>query len=321
MFLKRKFMLLEGEPGGAGGGGAGSGSSALTDGGGASGTSGGAPAGNAAGGAGGGEPAGAGGNAGAAPGGAASDWRSALPEGIRADATLGKYKSIEELANAHINAQKFIGSDKVGVPKDSWGDKEWADFRAKIGVPKELEKYEVKFKPEAKVNDDFAKAYRMAAHSAGVLPKDAQKLADWFTTFSAAEDAKAIEAEKAQIKAGLEGLDKEWGEAKKLKWAQAGKVLKELGDEKLSQALIRTGAGNDPEIIKFFAKIGETLWKEDVVVGGPSSPTGLTPSEAKAQYTQIMGDHSHPYWVKEHPGHKDAVAKVQQLIQAQNVKS
>jgi hypothetical protein len=320
MFKNRKLILMEGEPGAGGGAGAGSGGTALTNGGGASGASGGAAAGAAPNPPASGAPAGAG-DAGAGSGGAATDWRSTLSEGLRADATLGKYKSVDELANAYINAQKHISAEKITIPNKNWGDKEWSDFRAKIGVPKEIDKYDVKFKDGSQVAPEFVKSFKEAAHKTGILPQDAQKLADWFVDLDKQATEKSDNEHKSKVQAGLKALDKEWGDTSKVQWARAGKVLKELGDADLTKALNETGAGDNPAVIKFFAKLGETLWKEDVVIGDAGPTHGFTPSQAKAEQSKIMGDMKHPYWVKDHPGHKDAVAMVQQLIQAQAVKN
>lgn len=191
----------------------------------------------------------------------------------------------------------------------------------KLGLPEDAEKYEVKFKEGASVDDDFAKDFRVQAHKLGVLPKQAQALADWFSDLNKSAVEQSQAAAQAAVQEGLANLKKEWGEGYGKKLGAAQKLVREFKEDfpGLGEALDATGAGNNPVFIKFFSKVAETLWKEDSFVdhGDAGGGTGMTPSEAKAAVNKIMGDQTHPYWIKDHPGHKAAVAEVQNLIKAQ----
>jgi hypothetical protein len=44
----------------------------------------------------------------------------------------------------------------------------------------------------------------------------------------------------------------------------------------------------------------------------------LTPAEAKSRLNEILGDKKNPYWVKDHPDNKTAIAKVFKLQQMAN---
>jgi hypothetical protein len=54
-------------------------------------------------------------------------------------------------------------------------------------------------------------------------------------------------------------------------------------------------------------------FSEDTISAGQETAGNLTPSEAQKQVTNIMGDQSHPYWLKDHPGHAAAVKEVADL--------
>jgi hypothetical protein len=265
----------------------------------------------------GGKPAGASGDANPAKGLDPSDWRSVLPKELQEDATLKKYTSVHALAGAYVNAQKLIGADKIPVPGKGATEEDWQNVFKKLGLPEDASKYDVKFKEGISIDDKFAKEFKDLAYKQGILPQQAQKLADWFSGINENAEKTILAERETTIKQNLETLRKEWGNGYDLNLARGRRVVKELGDDKLVQFLEASGAGDDPAIIKLFAKVGETLWKEDKIInGGASVGKGITPAEAKTEANKIMGDKTHPYHIKEHPGHNAAVRDVQELFQA-----
>ena len=125
----------------------------------------------------------------AAPTGTPTDWRATLPESIREDATLKKYKSVDDLAGAYINAQKLIGGNKMVVPNENTTEDEWKDIFKKLGVPEKVDDYKVKFKDGSTIQEDFVKDFQATAHKLGVLPKQAQALAEWFSDINLGSEA------------------------------------------------------------------------------------------------------------------------------------
>ena len=76
-----------------------------------------------------------------------------------------------------------------------------------------------------------------------------------------------------------------------------------------------TTLGTNPGFIKSLAKLAGQF-SEDNLGSGQEESGGLSPQEADREITKIMGDQSHPYHIKEHPGHDAAVKEMADLFNA-----
>lgn len=132
---------------------------------------------------------------------AAPEWLSALPEAMRGDATLTRYKSVEELAKGHIEAHK-VAKSKVTLPNAEDPDS-FARFAAAVR-PEAMDKYTIDV-PEGH-GTEFAEAMRPVFFEAGLLPQQVEPLVAAFNQhgkeLKAALDQKgqdAIDALKAEM--------------------------------------------------------------------------------------------------------------------------
>ena len=147
-----------------------------------------------------------------------------------------------------------------------------------------------------------------------MLPTQAQKLFDWYNEASEKIVQDQVNQKQATEQQAVDSLKSEWGSAydSKLKAAQAG--VAHYGNEELIDYLEETGLGNNPNLIKTFAKIGETL-SEDAFKDGGQTNFGMTPQDAQTQINSVMADKKHPYHDKYHPNHTNAVAEVSKLFE------
>lgn len=254
------------------------------------------------------------GNAGAtdtAKGGQTSDWRSALPKELQEDATIKKFTSVDALAGAYINAQKLIGGDKIPVPNKHTTDKDWADIYKKLGLPEKVDDYNIKFKDGVPVEENFAKMFKQKAHAAGILPKQAQVLAEFFSDSIVQSQTHAEQMSQAEFTKNKQQLEKEWGNSFDLNVNRANKVVNELGGPELSELLNSTGAGGNAVIMKFLAKVGENLFKEHKFVEGEGTSSTLSPKELDAQINKLRAEPA--YYDKAHPQHKAIVEEIKGL--------
>lgn len=113
----------------------------------------------------------------------------------------------------------------------------------------------------------------------GLKSEQAQKLADAFVKHQAealAAQAKADDEAIAQVQKGYETAlkaDKELGGAHFNASIAAGqKALAKYGSPELTGFLDRTGLGNHPEIVRFFAKVGKAMGEDSTrnATGGAS---------------------------------------------------
>lgn len=315
--MYKTFKLLmdtanDGTGGGAGGGGQGSGGSLLTTSTGGGTSTAGAGNAGAAQGAAGNQSAGNPGANNGAQGGGAPDWRSQLPQELQEDANLKKFTSISALASSYLNAQKLIGGDKIPVPSKHATDEDWGNVFRRLGNPEKIEDYQVKFKDTATVDEKFATQYREQAHKLGILPKQAQAMADWFSDLNAGSEAEYQATMKQQFEASVANMKKDWGNAFDVNIARANKVIDELAKED-KQYFIDSGLGGNEKFMRFMAKIGETLYKEDKIVGEGGGVGQMSPKELDESINKLKIDPA--YINRDHPNHKTAVAEMKNLFE------
>ena len=244
---------------------------------------------------------------------AEANWKDALPEDVKQDPSMQAIQTVDNLAKSYVNAQKMIGADKIIVPNKYAEANEWQDVFTKLGLPESPDKYEIAVNGK-EVDKEFFDNFKQAAHGAGVLPTQAQKLFDWDNEASEKNVQDQTNQKQATEQQAVDSLKSEWGSAydSKLKAAQAG--VAHYGNEELIDYLEETGLGNNPNLIKTFAKIGETL-SEDAFKDGGQTNFGMTPQDAQTQINSVMADKKHPYHDKYHPNHTNAVAEVSKLFE------
>jgi len=242
-----------------------------------------------------------------------------LPEDLRNDPNVKIIPNIEALAKSYIHAQKMIGVDKISVPNEYTTPEEWANIHRKLGVPQEVEKYKVGLKEEYKqlVPDAELNEFKMRAMKAGVLPKQAEEMLNWYAETS----VKQVEAQEQQIvgelKKGIDGLKGKWGAAWDDNISTISSFVKTFGNEDFNKFINDPVVNNNAGVLEFLHKIAKTIYSEDdlskVRETHVKGSGALTPSEAQQQMNSILGNSDHAYWKKEHPGHSAAIEEVMKL--------
>lgn len=241
------------------------------------------------------------------------EWLATLEPEVAAHPGIAGFKGPGDLAKSWIEAQKLVGMDKLPIPKDP-KDPAWQTVYTRLGRPETPDKYqfpELKDLPQGfSVEPEEIKAFQTKAHELGITQSQASALFEHYVTNRAGLykttvgqlEEKRVEAEKA--------LRAEWGGSYEANKALANKALNlALGDK--AQELVDK-YGNDPIVVRAFAKLGNHL-SEDLLGAGSPKPGDMTPEAAKLQIAQIMGDMKHPFYIADHPEHKAAVDKVQDL--------
>jgi len=244
------------------------------------------------------------------------NWWERLPsEDLKAAPSLQNFKTMEGLAKSYLSAQRMLGNSPhaVIVPDDNSTDEERAEFYEKVGRPETPEGYE--FKPPEGLeekglnwNEEMAKGFANKAHELGLSKKQAEGLMDWHSALTLESFQSADEQLAQERQAAESQLKKEWGNAYQANVDLANRIVQKFDPE---QKLIEAGLGNNPELVRLFASIGKAI-SEDKLIAEQATHT---PAAAMQQVNAIMGDMNHPYHNPEHPGHKDAVAKVAELYE------
>jgi len=263
---------------------------------------------------------GTGGAGGTPPAGGAADWRSSLPEDLRAHPALTDIKDVGGLAKSFVHAQSMIGADKIVMPKPDASPAEMADFYNKLGRPGAADGYKFSETTIEGVPKDEAtqKWARDIFHKHGLTQKQADGLYQDYIA-KVGSDLKAMNESRAtQREQSLEQLRGEWkGNEFDVNVQLAQRAVKTFGSEELVKYLNESGEGDNPLLIKLFANIGKQLG-EDQAFGGRSSQSGFVagPEAAKAEIGKLQADadFQKAYLNKDAMGHKEAVERMERLF-------
>lgn len=251
-------------------------------------------------------------------GGAPADWRTALPEDIRADPSLTSIKDVASLAKSYVHAQKLVGTDKIAKPSDKWDEKQWGEFYDAAGRPKDFKAYG--FPKDFKMPDGVeldAKTFDGAKevfHKAGLSAKQAEAVLGYYGQLVAqGHTVKQTDHVKAQ-ETLMADLHKEWGTTTEHRIAMANQVAMQFGGAEFMDAIESAGLHLHPAVIKTFAKLAENLSEDSLggTSGGLQVPIGMG---AQQEINQLLQDPKFTdAWLNpNNPGHKVAVDRMMTL--------
>jgi len=232
-------------------------------------------------------------------------WTGNLDEDLRDDPSITKFKTPNDLAKSYKNLESKLGKDKILAPKDDWTEKEWGAFYKASGRPDTHDGYQLTSVelPEGMTLAEDNSAFQQMAFNRGLNQAQADGLyKDWVAARVDDFNSAKTTAEEARTTASTE-LRKEWGAKYEKNLKLAERTFMENASEELKAAFNREGWGNNPDMIKLFAKLGQER-SEDTIGETLKTEGLLTPDEAQAKINKVMGDKKNPYWNKEHPEHQ-----------------
>lgn len=241
-------------------------------------------------------------------------WRDVIPTEFKDHASLKMIPDVPTLVKNYINAQKMVGADKIPVPTQHATDEDWKGVFQKLGLPAEAKDYNLKLPEGVNADSAFMKGFKEFAYKSNILPKQAEGLLSWYEGQIKSQSGEVQAHADTQRAAGITALRQEWGNAFDTKVLAAQVAFKEFGDEDARVFLNESKLAESPQLLKMFARIGETM-NEDVVRGGvPRGDSSLMdPAAAKKAIGVVMGNHEHPYFNKNHANHATAVKEMADL--------
>ena len=246
------------------------------------------------------------------------DFKSLIPEAYKDEKSLHNFSNMDDFVKSYLHSQKLVGADKIAIPNKYSTDEDWKKVYKQLGTPETGEGYKYKLPEDHKIEDDTLKSFSNEAAKLGLLPKQANGVMNYYNEIiKQGLSDQAAQQKTAQDEAVVE-LRKEFG-ASYQKEIQSAKNLVHatLGKEFIDNSLLQDGSrlGDNPTVIKAFAKLANKLSEDDIVKG--DVPSYLTTSEISKQISALQQPGS-AYWDKNHLSHHDAVAEVQALLRKKN---
>lgn len=279
-----------------------------------------------------GNAAGAGGAAGGAPNANASvldaahvpaDWRAGITDTeLREHPSLRDIKDINGLAKTFVNQAKMIGQSRLEVPNEKWTDQQWNDFYAKAGRPEKAEGYKVERPqlPDGMTYDEgLEKGALEAFHAAGLNPKQAKALFDWYNGSQSQRFQQMAGDHTKEFDQAVATLKKEYGDKYDSTIANAKLVVERVGGKDLLAKINQAGLGRDPDMIKFLAHAGSFMQEDRA---GVATDQGFVTSKEQAtlEISRIRGDKEMmaAYNDASHPNHKNVQEALARLYKVKS---
>ena len=225
---------------------------------------------------------------------------------------------MDDFVKSYLHSQKLVGADKIAIPNKYSTENDWKKIYRQLGTPETGDGYKYKLPEDHQIEDDTLKSFSNEAVKLGLLPNQANGVMNYYNEIiKQGLSDQAAHQKTAQDEAVVE-LRKEFG-ASYQKEIQSAKNLVHatLGKEFIDNALLQDGSrlGDNPTVIKAFAKLANKLSEDDIVKG--DVPSYLTTSEINKQISALQQPGS-AYWDKNHISHADSVAEVQALLRKKN---
>jgi len=238
---------------------------------------------------------------------AAGDWRAALPDELRDNASLADVKDIAGLAKRFVDTKAMVGQ-ALRVPGPDAGAEAMAEFRQSLldknlglvsipdaddvegmaavykalGAPDEASAYSRPEKWEGMTDERYGTLSSVALE-AGVTRKQFETIASKL----AEADNTTIGAMEQQFQGDMDQLKGEWGNAYAQKVGRAAVVAKQLEAPEGLQAALADGTAG-AETLRWLDKVAAKFGGEgSALVTETGQVSEFTPSEAKEQLSEI----------------------------------
>tara|TARA_Y100000310_G_scaffold239682_1_gene243372 strand:- start:10788 stop:11726 length:939 start_codon:yes stop_codon:yes gene_type:complete len=239
-------------------------------------------------------------------------WLDSLDEELKNSTFVEKFKgkSINDVIRSAINAEKLIGKKIEDFSKEDF-DK----FAVKTGRPEESTGYVM--------SDELTdqERYQSAFYDANLSKEQAKVLSDKLVEYQREIHESYQQQAKIAAEEAKQALMSEFGDAFESRLNIAKNTIKQYGGDELLQAINQSGLGNNPAVIKAFAKLGKDLGEDKIIGSDKRNVFGVTPSEAQEEISRLKKDTEfmNKYLAKGQYGkmsaeHKEAVKRMTDLF-------
>ena len=213
-----------------------------------------------------GEGEGAGEGAGAGEG----NWNDGMPEDMRSNPNINKYKSLEEFGKGHLNVVQKVGEKGVIVPKEGASQEEIDKFYNTMGRPDKPEGYSfgeveglhkgIETSPEGVAN------LKKTLHGFGLSNAQASGLYKWYMN----NISEGLTKHDASVAEGNEvsrsALKREWGKDYDNNITIANRLLTHFGGKETVDAF--GDLTTNPGALKFLANLGKKISEDSFTTMG-----------------------------------------------------
>jgi hypothetical protein len=273
------------------------------------------------------------GNAAAAP----PSWMSGLPDDLRNEKGLSKFKDIGGLAKSYLSAEKVVTSS-IRIPGESASPEEKAAFYEKLGNvqgivklpeegdtkgledlytrlgrPESPSAYKVELATGETIESPEIANLLQAAHGAGLNQNQVQAVLGVYNGIM----ERFVEQSQVAKDEAYQTLKKEWGSNFDDNLSAANVALKayhEKFPKEMEKLTSDPHTSNNPAILALFAELGSRMGEGRSIDSNVKGSFQGEKESALAKIAEIQSSgRDHPYWNERLPGHRQAVAEMDKL--------
>lgn len=219
-----------------------------------------------------------------------------LPDDLKGSGIVTKHKSVTDLVNAAVAAEKRLGvpaDQLLRVPTKPDDTEALGAIYKALGAPESAEGYKIAWDDASDADKATIADFSKTMFEKGPFPPAFMQAAtDWWRGQVAAAEAADTAANTAASEAAVATLKTEFGAKYDDTAKEVGKLAMDLGGQALADELDATGLGNHPELFRAMAKMAGKL--AEGTGGGNEKPdvgkSKMTPSEAYAARSALEGD-------------------------------
>lgn len=179
-----------------------------------------------------------------------------------------KFKSFDDAVKSAMELESKMGA-MVSIPGENATPEQYADFYKKLGVPEDINEYELKPIEGVQYDEAAEKDFRELAKKLNLTKDQAKGLYEYASEKSLAmqqsmdqSDAEQREAADAERQETEATLRKEWGEDYDANREVLKRGFREYIRPEFAKRLQERGLGNDPDIMRMLFLLGKTVMED-----------------------------------------------------------
>jgi hypothetical protein len=214
-----------------------------------------------------------------------------------------KQARVEDLGRSYLNLEKLNSrTDRIAVPASEDDAEGWQRWYVAGGRPEKIDDYQFE-RPQLpdgmQYDEDGEKFYRQWAFENGLNKRQAKSFYDNFAKLQVERHSGWLEMQKQAKAEAQNRIQTEFGQGYDAALTNAKTVLRQYGDPEFLTHLDETGLGNDPRLVRIFARIGKDMNGSTQLKGSPAGqaqPADIQKAIAdfREKNHKALYDHTHP---------------------------
>ena len=223
-------------------------------------------------------------------------WEKVGDDQLKENKNWSKYTSITGMIKSLDHFERLAGRKAI-APEDM-DDEQKSEFYKRMGVPEKAEDYEIKppeeMPEDIPYNPEADKWFAEKAKELNLTKGQAQTLHKEFINFQLEQmngiTVQSADAEAQRLVQAEKELRDTFGDEYERTIAQASNLVDKYENDGLRDALERTGAANEPAVIKFLHDVVKATGEDTIIENGKTRGVGMSTQNIEQRIAEIKAD-------------------------------